>query len=721
MSLLAPLFFAGILALLGPWLLHRFNREDPPETAFPSTRFLEATRVPVSRQKKLRHLGLFSLRTLFLLALCLLFAQPYCSTDQNRTAQRNTYVVIDRSASMQTGDRWSRAVAEASSALSDGRTSAQSAAQGELNSVQLFDLTSELKAHGELSTDLSAPNNALNNLTPSFEQGRYGVMMQQLDALASREELPVDVVFITDAQRSNLPLQRRRLRTTNIDQLSITNVAENEQNLAVRASASSIDGVNVSVSAQVLLSAAGRNSAESLTSQGANLVIIAEGRALASEALVLQVNEPISVVINELILPSTETKQLNVRVTADDGTDLLSIDNAIDVAVQRAEPIAVGVRALGMQEPEDASLFLRTALTTDRLATLVPFTGDATTLSSDALHWVVFVPHDGATDIEVPDSVESFVEEGGNVLLVLQPSSNESSAALSKSPEGLTYGLADGVADGVADGLADSVAVGPAGGADYVGTVDVAHPLALGELDWRETNVYSTLTLAPESIDRVLMRTGQGVPLMIERNLFSNSQAGGNTKHGRLLIVTDPLDGVASDIPLQSSFVDWVAQIVGWFDASIAFPAQLNAGDSVALPANAQVIAPDGEALRSLSGSAVASRVVLRNPGVHTVVTSVAEHAIAITVPWEESNLETLSEDYLAEWSSGEVSETDLTASDTLANNDELSSEGASNSVRTPLPRVSVWWPWLLSLLALSLVAESLLANRRLAVRRDGV
>ena len=688
MTFLAPLFFAGLVALLGPWLLHRFNRQDPPEMSFPSTQFLEATRVPVTRQKRLRHLDLFSLRTLMLFLVCLLFAQPYCSTDQSRAgSQRNTFVVLDRSASMQTGDRWERAVAEASSSLRSARNSAQTGTDGSLNAVQLFDVTSELSALTELTTDLTPANNALRNLAPTFEQGRYGIMMQQLDALASRQELPVDVVFVTDAQRTNLPLQRRRLRTTNIDQLSIKSVAENESNLAVRANASSVDGVNVRLSAQVLMSTSNADENTSGGSRSVNLIVSAAGQNLASESLSLTANEPVTVVINDLILPTTDTKQLNVAIAADDGIDLLSIDSAIDVPVQRAEPISVGVRALGMQEPEDASLFLRTALTTDNLARLVPFTGDAASLSSDAKHWVVFVPHGSTAEVTVPESVEEFVSAGGNVLMILQPT--------------------------------DEGSVEPLASADYIGGVDVAHPLALGEIDWRETNLYSALNVTPEPNDRVLMRAGRGSPMMLERNLSVDSSST-TIKYGRLLILADPLDGIASDMPLQPAFVDWTSQIVSWFDASIAFPAQLDSGESVALPVNAQVLSPTGRSLRTLADSGSANRMVLQDPGVYTIVTNVAEHAVAVTVPWEESNLETLSDDYLAEWSSGELSVAELSENDEPADSEQALNQDSDESAFSA-PPVSSWWRWLLPLFALFLVAESLLANRRLAVRRDGV
>ena len=95
---------------------------------------------------------------------------------------------------------------------------------------------------------------------------------------------------------------------------------------------------------------------------------------------------------------------------------------------------------------------------------------------------------------------------------------------------------------------------------------------------------------------------------------------------------------------------------------------------------------------------------------------------MAVTVPWEESNLETLSEDYLEEWSSGELlSAEDAANEQSVANSEStIDEEGDTTSVAST-NNLSAWWPWLLPLLALSLIAESLLANRRLAVRREGV
>ncbi len=699
MTFLFPIFLAGLGAILLPWILHRFSRETPPATLFPSTRFLEASRAPVSRKKRLRHLGLFSLRTLFLLALCLLFAQPYCSTAANRAkSQANTFVVVDRSASMQAGERWSRAQSGAAEALREGASS--SAAAAPLNSVQLFDMASTLTAHGELSSDLSLANAALRDLQVSAEPGDYGIMMQQLDTLAAEQELPVDVVFISDAQRSNLPLQPRQLRTQNIRNFAIQSVADNETNLAIQGNASSTDGVNVAVSLRLLFSTTAEKFADA---QVADLIVTAGERTLASEQVTLQANDPQAVVLEDLILPSTDTDFLNARLIADStgSADALSIDSSINIPVQQVTPVVVGMRALGTRMPADASLFLRTALTTDAMARVVSASGSGAALSNDAKHWILFSEVDESGDYVVTPVVEDLLNAGGNVMLILQPSSPESDE--------------------------------PDEAEDYIGSVDVAHPLALGELDWQHTRIYSPVTVNLEPNDRVLIRSGQGLPLIIERTRHDGQSQGNGSTAGRFLIVTDPLDGIASDLPLQEVFVEWIAQTIQWFDANSAFPTTLEVGESVSLPANAQLLAPDGRAMQSLADASKATRLLLKEPGIYTVVTGVSEHTIQATVAWEESILVAIDNDYMAKWTRGELSDSESTASENMdATADELGQRivasgnaletGSSPSAAVTSERLGrSWWPWLLPLLALSLLTESLLANRRLAVRRDGL
>jgi len=257
-----------------------------------------------------------------------------------------TFVVVDRSASMRAGTRWDDAVAEAISAL-------ESAVENS-SKVQLFDFAADLTARSEPTADVSHAINVLRALAPSFERAAYGVTMQQLDTLASRQTVPVEVVMITDIQSSNLPLQRRLLRTQHIDQLNLKTIHGDDQNMAVRASASSKDGVNVRVNAQVLLS---QTTAAELN-RAAELRVRAGEKLLATESLRLSANTIESLTLNDLILPSAETHTLSVDVVAAESDDLQE-DSSVDVPIRRTAPIPVGLLRLNNDQAEAAMLYLR--------------------------------------------------------------------------------------------------------------------------------------------------------------------------------------------------------------------------------------------------------------------------------------------------------------------------------------------------------------------------
>jgi len=684
MTLLYPLFFLGLTALALPWLLHRFNRETPPVTLFPSTQFLEATRVPVSRRKRLRHWALLALRALLLAVLCLLFTQPQCSLNSSEDDTGNiTFVVIDRSASMQAGDRWSQAIAAAAEAIS--------AAQQSSSAVQFFDFASNLTPHGELSNNVTQANAALRNLSVSNEKAEYGVVMQQLDAVAARQETAVNVVLITDAQASNLPLQRRLLRTRNIHQLTLLPVTDDVRNVAVRATAVTQNGVNLVVTAQVQLS---ESKPSTKSTDTVELSVQVANEMLRTVQVPVSAEEATSITLDDLILPSSVADTLRVTVTSNND-DALAIDNSVQVPIERVQPIPVALIALSGRPPEASALFLRTALSTDNLARVIATTGAGSSLSDQAKHWVVFASVGADANYQLPNEVSEFVETGGNVLVVLQTDKNSQSRTDLNIDEGAQAGL--------------QLAAG-----DYIGSVDIAHPLALGELDWQAASVYAPIAITPSPADRVLMRTGAGSPLLLERTMTPNVATSDTSLVGRVLIVADPLDGIASDIPLQSSFVDWIAQTVRWFDASAAFPKEINAGEILRLPARSQVLSPSGRALQTLADTANASQLQLNELGVHTVVTPVAEHQVVVVLPWLESKLDVISEELQTNWAEGVTPNAEnMPESDSAAISQVVASGMQAQS--------SAWWPWLLPLLALALCAESLMANRKLAVRRDGL
>ena len=105
MSLLAPVFLVGLLAVAVPWWLHRLSRDNPPLQDFGSSMFLEAKETTSSKQTQLRYKKLFSLRFLLLALLALLFAEPALKLGQFiGGSDYRQIMVVDTSLSQQLGD-----------------------------------------------------------------------------------------------------------------------------------------------------------------------------------------------------------------------------------------------------------------------------------------------------------------------------------------------------------------------------------------------------------------------------------------------------------------------------------------------------------------------------------------------------------------------------------------------------------------------------------------
>ncbi|KAA5545862.1 VWA domain-containing protein [Roseiconus nitratireducens] len=116
MSFLAPLYFLGALAVIGPILFHLIRRQPRGEVEFSSLMFLESTPPRLTRRSRLENWWLLLLRCAAILLLALAFARPFFSStdstlvDQNRRA---VILVMDQSASMRRQGVWDDAISKA--------------------------------------------------------------------------------------------------------------------------------------------------------------------------------------------------------------------------------------------------------------------------------------------------------------------------------------------------------------------------------------------------------------------------------------------------------------------------------------------------------------------------------------------------------------------------------------------------------------------------------
>ena len=116
MNFLAPAFLAGLAAIAVPVIIHLIHRERRVVVEFPSLMFLQRIPYRSVRRQKLRHLLLLVLRCAALALLVAAFARPFFerhSAAITTSGAKEVVVLLDRSASMAYGDRWSRAQAAA--------------------------------------------------------------------------------------------------------------------------------------------------------------------------------------------------------------------------------------------------------------------------------------------------------------------------------------------------------------------------------------------------------------------------------------------------------------------------------------------------------------------------------------------------------------------------------------------------------------------------------
>ncbi len=122
MSLLYPLFLAGIVAVGLPILLHMIRRHTRDRVTFSSLMFLRPTLPRFRSRSRLEHVLLLMVRCAVLCLLAFAFARPFLprpAAPGAAASGQRVVLLIDTSASMRRAGVWARAVEEAKAALQD--------------------------------------------------------------------------------------------------------------------------------------------------------------------------------------------------------------------------------------------------------------------------------------------------------------------------------------------------------------------------------------------------------------------------------------------------------------------------------------------------------------------------------------------------------------------------------------------------------------------------
>ena len=100
MNFLYPQLLFGLFALAIPIIIHLFNFRRTKKVYFSNTKFLRKVKEASSSKRKLKHYLILLSRLLAIFFLVVAFAQPYLTSESNRSISDKVIIYLDNSASM---------------------------------------------------------------------------------------------------------------------------------------------------------------------------------------------------------------------------------------------------------------------------------------------------------------------------------------------------------------------------------------------------------------------------------------------------------------------------------------------------------------------------------------------------------------------------------------------------------------------------------------------
>lgn len=510
MGFLSPLFLLGLGAIAVPVLLHLFRRETAPDVPFAAVRYLQPTRIERQERRRIQDWLLLLLRALALAVLAFAFARPYVV--RALPEQPPVVIAVDTSYSMSGGDAMTRARAAASDALS---------AIGAGTPVALVTFDDRAHVLAEPTTDHGGLDGMLATLEPSFGSTRYGAVIEAARGIFDGR--PGRLVVVTDLQARGWVNGAASL-PDNVA-IEVVRVGTRVDNLLVRDLT-----VQPSVATAVVSNAGTPDATPRVR-------LLRDDVEVASRVVPLAGNSSTDVEFPGTWAPGTYVVEVN------DATGFAADDRRLFLF---GDTPAARVRMLlGDATDRAAAFFLERAYAAlgsgqaqrFEVATAVGAEGLQAT-KADQTELAIWVSATGVDRRQV-SALESFVRDGGRLLVVCGPSLDPRVADVVTRPFGMTLAMPSDARPTTPGGmLAD----------------DPRHPLfaSLGEarVVLGRAQVARACALDVAAPASVVAHFADGRPALAE------AQAGS----GRLMVLATDLARQWNDLPVLPAFLPLVGE-----------------------------------------------------------------------------------------------------------------------------------------------------------------
>jgi hypothetical protein len=533
MSFLTPAFLFGALALAVPVLVHLTHREKSEIFEFPSLMFVRKIPYRSVRRQRLRHLLLFALRCLALLAIVVAFARPFFEDSRAATASplgpREIVLVVDHSYSMGYDGRLDRAKDEALARLS-------SLGPDERGSLVVFSDRAEILS--ESSTDAVALSTLVSGIELSSRTTSYGPALKLAKKILDESKLSrKEVVLISDFQRLGWQGDEDVWLPSGTELVPVDISAGEAENLSVTGVVlerdSSSGRERLRASARVTYKAPDESAPVKT-----QLHVELDGRSIQTKSLELSPNSSETISFDPFTLPEGMS-----RGTIRAEPDKLPQDNAFHFVLWPGQ--AVSVLALESRSAARRGFYINRALEIgDRPSFRVESKQMSELRASDLNGPDVVLVNDVSSMGDAQGKwIERFVEEGGGLVLVLGEASGPNSytgaaAHLLPSPLGPPIDRAR----------------------EWGGTLsylDYSSPVfelfsAPHSGDFSSSKFFRYRRFTEPVPDGVIARYDDGAPALVERRMGE----------GRVLSWTSTLDTFWNDLARQPVFLPFVHQLV---------------------------------------------------------------------------------------------------------------------------------------------------------------
>ena len=529
LGFLVPLFLAGALAIAIPIWVHLTRKQRSLVVPFPSLMFLRRIPFKEDRRRAIHHWLLLALRALVIMLLVAAFARPFVSGESALATvgagPTEVVILLDRSYSMATGERWGSAQAAVSEAVSS---------LGPLDkvSVVVFDQGAEAIVRSE--SDPARARAALDTIQPGWGSTRYGPALKLAQSILEDSALPGrELVIVSDFQRHGWTGEEgvRLPAGTSVRTVPVT--GQPTANVAVADVALRRDRFSgrerVTPSARLV-----RTGGEGPVDVDVSLEV--DGRELQRRTVTLPAAGAAVVDFTPLPLGASHTRG-TVRVPPDD----LPRDDARHFVVSPGSALKVRVFTRA-GAPDEASLFLSRAL---GISTEGTFDVEVRPWGVGAVDGLSAGEVVVLTDLAFPGgsggaALQRMVEAGGGLVIAT----------------GESGGWARDMDNWFAARVRAPVDRLDRGGG-HIGWVDYDHPVfqvfkgpRSGDFTGTRFFRYRSLTLGDSAV--VLARFDDGSPALVERRVGE----------GRVLLWASTLDTFWNDLSVQPIFLPFVHQLV---------------------------------------------------------------------------------------------------------------------------------------------------------------